>query len=224
MKLIHDHEMLDSFLNFITLEAGDFTNTNPFYMHLLARKKDKKDNRNDTRMLHRSFGTTAQIAREIRKLDILTEAGFFNEYEQDMCLYLGVNVRDVRKATLKLTQDLITQLHDNSPGNLYSSVNYAVQQADTKGRYLVLDYDDNDMTIGDVQSWLTTMGISGFGIKTKGGYHLCVDAATSKKSDQAALTNLIKNSDQGGKHLLSPLPGTVQRGFPVTYFLFQEEV
>jgi|JI10StandDraft_1071094.scaffolds.fasta_scaffold04841_10 hypothetical protein len=224
MKLIHDNEMLDSFLSFIAANANDFTNINPYYMHLLYRGKDNTATKNHTTLLDRMFGTTAQVGKELRKLDILTEQGFYAGFEEGMCAYFSVNARCMHDATIKLSFDLVRALGDNVKLNLYSSVENVIQSAKTLGKYLVLDYDDVEETIPEIQDWLTGINVRGFGIRTKSGYHICVDTTKMSEICPKQLAILINDADQKGKNLLSPMPGTMQRGFPVTYFLFQEEV
>lgn len=224
MKLIHDNEMLDSFLSFIAANANDFTNVNPYYMHLLYRGKDDTALKNHTTILHRMFGTTAQVGKELRKLDILTEQGFYSGFEEGMCSYFSVNARDSIDAKTKVAHELINALGTSEPRNLRSIVENSVQSARPVGKYLILDYDIDNIDIPQVRQWMTDISVQGFGIKTKGGYHLCIDTSVLKEKRTSEIDSLILRADQKGRHILSPMPGTMQRGFPVTYFLFQEEV
>ena len=161
------------------------------------------------------------IFQKIKQLEL--EVGCYFQKEppipqESLALYITVNPRDMRKATMNTAMQLVRSVRDeNIIMNPHQEALSEIQK--TKSRTCYVDFDI-DIKEEDTLTKIKNLTDGMFDetvpiLETRGGYHVLIDPTKVKPGEKNSwykTLNLGFGADQVGDQMI-PLPGTYQGGF-----------
>lgn len=202
------------FLNWLP----ELTETETYYISLLARKKYNAVVSNNNQQLKRNTGNKQSLERKIRQMELVYGAYQIGDIpipKDSLACYINVNPRDYWKASTKTLQELASVVcrGDKRVDPQKLTMNNLQNAASENRRWYVFDIDDEKPET--LHKAFDIVGKMPY-ITTRGGYHVMVDAALTKSYPKDWYQSLKAISDATGDGL-SPIPGTFQGGHLVTF-------
>jgi len=224
-EILYDEDMALSFINEVMypLKQDEW-----FYGCLFARKKYAPElvKSNDRTQLNRFIVNKKEhIVPKVKRMEIPLGGWMLKDHEvpkEALVFYINPNPRDMKKAVRTLGKKCWS-LTEGNGSSVVREAYSAVQQSRGTGSFLTIDVDGEglkkDTLFGKMSDILDDSGIEKCHIiETRGGYHLLIDnkLITDSKVKSFIIKELKREglADKVGD-MLSPMPGTIQGGFPV---------
>lgn len=145
--------------------------------------------------------------------------------QEALALYITVNPRDMRKATVNTMVKLAQSIRDqNIELNPHQEALSEIQKSKSRNCFVAFDVDDKTTSVDRIRQVVYDCAQSKEVrfklLETRGGYHLLVDPSSipiGSKHSWYVYLKLWLTVDQAGD-LMIPVPGTYQGGF-TPYFI-----
>jgi len=222
-KIITNQNKLEEFITLLP----ECSNIEQYYITLLARKKYSPDMKTGEIQLKRFTSKKENIVDKIRQLEC--SVGSYKDKgisipNEALALYITINPRDLRKASLNLIVTLAQKERDRQYHyNPQSLALTEIHSSQGSRVYYDIDIDESDpvrleQTIAKIKTFINEDCLSL--LKTRGGIHCLVKLnAVSFDYRNTWFKNikLLQNVDVCGDNLI-PIPGCNQGGF-TPYFI-----
>ncbi len=221
-----DEKILKEFIEWLP----ELTSTEKYYLCLFARNKYCKELthiKSDKAQLKRFVTDKERMFLKIKQLEV--EVGWYKQKEmivpqEALALYITVNPRCLRKATVNTMVKLAQSIRDeNILMNCHQEALSEIQKAKSRTCWVDFDYDTKEDTHRKTRAEYLHEVVKNFCgdevdyklLETRGGYHLLVNpesVAMHAKSRWYQGLMKIGNCDQVGDNMI-PVPGSFQGGF-----------
>jgi hypothetical protein len=218
-SIVTDKVELKKFIDFLPELDGEET----YYLCLFARNKycrEVKHISSDKAQLKRFVTNKERMFNKIKQLEV--EVGEYYQYrngirtdipQEALALYINPNPRSMRKAIISSIKKLLDIYETATEGyNIVQEVLSQVQKAKSRNVVYNVDFDIDKSRFQEVKDLVTTFGINGWWIETRGGYHYLVDLLTTEEKNWYQKFIQIEGVEMI-KDTMLPVPGTYQGGF-----------
>lgn len=222
-KIIADEVSLQRFINTLP----DLQESETYMILLLCRKKYlvNGDDIPNNFVLKRSLANKENLLNKIKQMETALGTYQYNGIDipnSALTVHITMNPRCQKSASKAMSIELLNNAYNGNFANIHTLSLNCIQKSKSKSNYKIFDFDGValDVIREKVCKFVNSEAVSF--VKTRGGVHVCIklDKVDTKysKTFYQKLQSLPNFDNNSSNDITTPIVGTFQGGFEVTYY------